>query len=118
MNKAFCQTLDLLTRLCNDSIQYTVTRISPKYVGVDRLSSPKNIISVEIGDEDMKLLKSIKRDEWITALHDTKKDWAANLLLYTLYEKDATTFIIIKTREKWVNTYKEEDIKFWEKILK
>jgi len=118
INEATCQVDDRLSRLSNDSIKYDIVRVSPKFIGINKVTAPQTLVGVNIKEDELTLLKKVKRHDWLTALNDPKRDWAANLVLYALYKKDATIFTVRKNREDWVGTAKSKDIDFWKKKLK
>ncbi len=52
-------------------------------------------------------------------LNDSKTDWAANIILYSLYKRSAGVFrAAIKSREMWIDGYREKDIAYWQSFLK
>ena len=112
---AICQSDKLFAHLSNDSVRLKILRVSPNFIDNGKVSTPKNLIKVTITSVDSKGLKKMKRSDWIKALNDPQTDWAANLLLYDMYRKDATTFIVTKKREEWVISNKESDIEYWKK---
>jgi hypothetical protein len=62
----------------------------------------------------------LKRDSifWINHLTNEKQDWATNLVLYYLYQKDATGLAyLFDSRSKWLK-FKNDDISYWKKIFK
>lgn len=50
-------------------------------------------------------------------LADTTKDWYANVLLYQLTNKDASSLIVVDTRNKWIEMSKDEDLNCWRSYL-
>jgi len=53
---------------------------------------------------------------WLKHLCDENSDWASNLILYYLFDKDASKFIIYDRRKKWLKI-KKEDVEYWKKFL-
>lgn len=49
----------------------------------------------------------------LNMLQDGGTDWAANLVLYAKYKKDAQSFLIDETRKDWVLRKRSDDIDFW-----
>lgn len=49
-------------------------------------------------------------------LSDTTTDWAANLILYSKYHKDAIP-LMHSDRETWIRIHKEEDVAYWKQKL-
>ncbi len=118
INMAICQSDKLFAHLSNDSVKFKILRVSLNFIGNGKVTSPQNLIKVAITSVDSKLLQKMKRSDWIKALSDPQTDWAANLLLYDMYKKDATTFIVTKNREEWIVSNMESDIEYWKKKLK
>ena len=46
-------------------------------------------VMVELTDKEKGEAKKIHCKEWESLLNDVRRDWAANLILYYLYKKDA-----------------------------
>lgn len=53
-------------------------------------------------------------------LDDTNYDWAANLILYNIYDIDAHLFYTfdVKTREDWLGYFQDKDIAMWHDFFK
>jgi len=117
-NKVMCQVSTSSAHLNNDSIKFEIYRTSSKFVGTGKIIPSKTIIKVVITDTMRKEIKKWRYSDWIKLLSATQTDWAANLMLYDIYEKDATVFKVIKTRDDWEGSYKKKDIDFWKKRLK
>lgn len=112
------QSNKIFLRLNNSSIKFQVYRASLYVIGENKVTDPKFLITVTKKGSDAKTLKAISREDWLAALNNPKCDWAANLLLYEMYKKDATIFEVVKAREQWLNGYKQTDVEFWQKELK
>jgi hypothetical protein len=103
----------------NDSIQYTLAYVGSQLLDNNQLIPSKWIIVVGIRSKQEKIVKAMKRDEWIRLLSDSNTDWAANLILYALYRKDAVLYnSVIKSRKDWVNLDRDKDVTYWKKILR
>ena len=103
----------------NDSMKFSYRFISPSILDKDYVPS-QYIIRVKISGEQRNMVKDFKREYWIRLLNDKATDWAANLILYDLYRKDATILegTNLKSRSDWVLQFKKDDITYWEKCLK
>jgi len=112
------QTNKIFLRLNNNSIKFQVYRASLYVIGENKVTDPKFLIVVTKKTSDVKKLKEISREDWLAALNNPKYDWAANLLLYEMYKKDATAFEVVKTREQWLDGHKKTDVEFWQNELK
>jgi hypothetical protein len=72
-------------------------------------------VLVVLSNNERKLVKKIKYDEWNLLLNSEKSDWAANLVLYNLFDKDAFLLARNPSRNLWVKYLKKDDIEFWHK---
>lgn len=63
-------------------------------------------------------IKTLTTDQWIYLLNKPESDWAANLILYQLYEREAILFsYIIRRREDWIGYRRDGDIAYWKAFL-
>jgi hypothetical protein len=51
--------------------------------------------------------------DWMALLNDKKSDWAANLVLYSIYKRNALILSRNNSRELWVKSLKKDDLRFW-----
>ena len=51
-------------------------------------------------------------------LNDKKTDFAANLLLYQLYEREAIVLLHYNNAPEWRQAMKENDLHYWQQTLK
>jgi hypothetical protein len=105
----------LISRLDNSTINYELHLISAEK-NKDVYILPKGFISIK----SLNLKKMIRRfghqkviDRLITCLGDSSKDWSANLILYSITQKNAYSLIYIKNREDWVHAQKSYDSIYW-----
>jgi len=75
-------------------------------------------VRVDISKRNLELVKKIGYKKWMELLSSDKSDWAANLILYYIYNKDASLLARRNTRELWIRFLKEDDVDFWKKALK
>ena len=110
--KSFSQ-IDTTNLFNNDSIKYTIVKVSEK--GNSSLVKVSfHYIKIDISKELKKYLFKLDDGFWLKHLSNETSDWATNLLLYYLYRRDAIVFLRIYTdREKWLRR-KNEDIAYWE----
>jgi hypothetical protein len=77
------------------------------------------MIQVELSETGKRQLKTLPKTVWITWLQNKSTDWAANLILYDLYQKDAFLYwSLIKKRSAWILAVKEDDLTHWSNTLK
>jgi hypothetical protein len=56
-------------------------------------------------------------DFWESKLQDTTSDWATNIVLYYLYEKDAFLYAFIFTDRNKFLAKKNDEINFWKDFI-
>jgi hypothetical protein len=74
-------------------------------------------IIVDLTNDEKSKIKKIDCEGWISLLENKKSDWAANLILYDIFDRDAHLLSRRNSRKLWVKFSKEEDIDFWKKKL-
>jgi hypothetical protein len=105
--------------ISNNSIRFEILRQGLEMIDTNTITPTKYFIKVDLTKKQRRLLKSFSREDWIRLLNDSKSDWAANLVLYDTYEKDAILFnTVLKTRNEWEISAKEKDINYWSGFLK
>lgn len=68
--------------------------------------------------EDKEKLKKLSVEEWRTLLEHEETDWAANILLHYIFDKDVEwIYISVTTRDKWILFLKNEEITYWSAFL-
>ena len=75
-------------------------------------------VVVSLREEEENIVKKINREEWIFLLQQNTSDWAANLILYGLYDKDAFILSRNNSKELWKQYLKLDDVKYWDRIIK
>jgi hypothetical protein len=118
INVAIGQGGNMFAGVTDDSVKFEICRVGPNFIGSGKISRPQILIKVTSGKIDSKLLKKLKRSDWLKGLSDPRTDWAVNLLLYHIYEKDATSFLVIKSRAQWIRNNRASDIRYWTGRLK
>lgn len=64
--------------------------------------------------EKIKAFDLLDCNQIMFLLKNKRTDWNTNLILYQIYNKDASLFINMKSRKDWIKFSKFEDIVFWE----
>lgn len=107
------------TFIHNDSITFAVLRKSSEFVDNKGYEPISYKLRVKITREQREICKQISNDEWLGLLQDENTDWAANLILYDLFEKDALTYLkTYKNRTVWIQLgQRDADIKYWKNRL-
>jgi hypothetical protein len=116
INILFGQIKFKLNDLSKDSIEYVILLKSSK--GSDGLlKNDGNFIGIRFDTTEINYLKSLNYTEWIKLLKSNYSDWATNLILYCLFDREATIFTYGINREDWVKEKKNEDIEYWKAFL-
>ena len=75
-------------------------------------------VRVKLTPKQESLIVRMKRGEWLSLLNDETTDYAANILLYYIYKRDAIVLLYNRSIKDWRDGMKEDDILYWEKRLK
>jgi hypothetical protein len=75
-------------------------------------------ISTNITTEQLGIANKLTYSDWLNMLNSSKSDWAANLILYQIFDKDAVSFFSFNNRSKWIKYFKGQDIEYWNQKLK
>lgn len=105
-----------LSFIDNKKINYSIVLMA-----CDTCVPIKNIgyrVVVTLTKKEKETINKIDKATWLKLLNDSSKDFATNLILYDLYNKDAFIFSINDRQDEWKKYSKKEDLKFWEKELK
>lgn len=103
----------------NDSIRFGVGLVRSEMQPNGTYSDPKFVVNIKLDEKKRKQIKLISKENWLTLLLNNNTDWAANLLLYYLYSKNAIKFTnTIKSKEKWKELGQQsQDIEYWTNFL-
>ena len=102
----------------NDEIEFTVLMTMPDFEHGTFISDYL-IQLVSLNIENQQVAKKWNKRQWMTLLKNKQTDWAANIVLYSLYKKRAWAFWhVVRNRAQWSATIKDEDIKYWRIFLK
>lgn len=73
-------------------------------------------VVVNLTDKDIEIAEKLSASCWLLLLENDKTDWAANIVLYSLYNKEA---LLLSRNEivDWKRFFKKEEIEYWEKFL-
>ena len=75
-------------------------------------------VQISLSAKEDSIIKHISKRQWLSMLNDKKTDFAANLLLYQLYEREAIMFLQIKDASDWRLAMKDDDLYYWRRTLK
>ncbi|MEP6844619.1 MAG: hypothetical protein ABI861_01385 [Panacibacter sp.] len=98
----------------NDSIKYNLTLVTAGVYNRDQAMA--YYVSIILPKDFAKFLKTQNVAFWSKRIMDDKSDWATNLILYYLNQKDASLLMIYDSREKWLQI-KDNEIDSWKQFL-
>jgi len=106
---------DDVSFIANNKIKYSIVLLS-----CDTCVPITNVgfrVRVILTNKEEKIVKQIDDRAWMLLLKNDKTDWAANLILYELCDRDAILFSQCKSRKRWIGFLKGQDMDFWKKHL-
>lgn len=75
-------------------------------------------VRVYLSSKQDSVIRNMSKVQWMLKLHDCDTDFAANILLYYLYDRDAFVLLYNSEIQDWRRAMKEDDIHYWEKVVK
>ena len=75
-------------------------------------------VCIKLSNKEDSIIKTIKRETWLSLLQDSTTDYATNALLYSLYERDAIVLLYHRDINDWRLSMKESDLIYWKKHIK
>lgn len=75
-------------------------------------------VLISLSAKEDSIIKHISKRQWLSMLNDKKTDFAANLLLYRLYEREAIVLLHYNNAPEWRQAMKENDLHYWQQTLK
>jgi len=107
-------TVDLAF-ISNEKIKYSI--VLKSCVTCVPISNIGYRVRVHLSKEEEVKVRNITSETWKVLLNNSNSDWAANLILYSIYDKDAFLLENYNDREFWFKYFKKEDLDFWNKKL-
>lgn len=103
--------------LNNDSIQYDILMKTPDARTMKTDPIIHRYVIVKMSKQVRQFFIRENVNFWMPYLTDDRSDWAANLILYCIYKKDAEQLEYLYTdRRKWLRV-KPSDINYWREYL-
>jgi len=99
----------------NSTIKYDIV-----LAACDTCAPIRNIgfrVILQLHKNQYKAIQNINAKEWLRLLNQKSTDFAANIILYSIYDKDATVITAFATPEKWRRALKDDDLKYWQSVL-
>ena len=75
-------------------------------------------VRINLSNKEDSIIKTIKRETWLSLLQDSTTDYATNALLYGLYDREAIVLLCHRDINDWRLSMKESDLIFWKKHIK
>lgn len=75
-------------------------------------------VRVKLSADEDSLIRTIKKEQWLQLLQNSATDYAANALLYSLYNRNAIVLLCHRDIEDWRMSMKEDDINYWKGNLR
>ena len=75
-------------------------------------------VVINLSQEEEDIVKKIDYQDWMSLLSNEQSDWAANLILYYIFDRDSKLLSRVKSRKEWKKYKKKEDLEFWKLHLK
>ena len=74
-------------------------------------------VRVKLSADEDSLIRTIKKEQWLQLLQNSATDYAANALLYSLYNRDAIVLFYHRNIDDWLMDMKDVYIKYWKNNL-
>ena len=102
----------------NDSVDYLIEYVSIELdEEEDNVITPsKYVVVIDLTETQKEGIKKLSYKDWERLLTDINTDFVSNLLLYSLFERDATLLDGLN-RDEWLKCCKSDDIHYWLKFL-
>ena len=113
--EANCRAQSKWTFISNETLKHSIGLVACDSCVPIRNKGYRVI--VHLTAEERQEIKSIDCREWMSLLNDTTSDYAANLILYSIYDKDAHLLSRRDSREIWIKYSKVDDLAFRRKKL-
>ncbi len=88
-----------------------------KWTANNSITPVMYLIDVKIPARFKNKFKQLDKDKLLKLLINEDTDWTTNLLLYDIFEKDAT-FLWEINRNEWTLEGKAKDIDYWQSVLR
>jgi hypothetical protein len=96
----------------NDSVKYQII-IKTKDLNSTENKNGVYFVKMNLNKTLKDSLKCKRFDFWMVKFNNENQDWAATLVLYYLYRRDAPSIVLVeRNREKWL-TIKDNEIREW-----
>lgn len=108
-------TMDL-SFIDNKRTKYSIVMMACRTCAPIRNLGPR--VVVKLTPEEQDKIKNISAETWLKLLNSNSTDFSANLMLYSIYSKDAFMLSQNNSEELWHKYLKKEDVEFWNSEFK
>ncbi len=118
-NTNSCKSLEkeISSWINNENFDYSIVRASDFKDGVAQYIGHR--VMLTLSDKQIDIFKNIDNKTWLKLMNNLNTDFAANLILYYLYEKDPIAIIVVDGDIKlWRAIAKKDDLTYWREHLK
>lgn len=98
----------------NKTLSYKIIKTPVTLLDSNKTQFPQTFIQLSLTKDEESEMHKLTSKDWRMLLSNNKSDWAANICLYHIFNKDASNFDIFKTEQEWRKFYKKDDVLFWE----
>lgn len=111
------QTNNVNKYMNNDSIKFDLLMTMPDFENGVYYSDYALVVN-NLDSAGKAIVQSFSKDQWMAFLKNNKSDWAANIILYSIYKKSAGIFrVAVKSRDSWIENSREADLVYWQSFL-
>ena len=105
----------------NKSIEYGFFRMLNTTVAPFVHYAGLSVHVLLLTEEQDEIVRKLDKQTWLNLLNSPNSDFAANLILYDIYNKDGTGLSVLEEEDSsdvlWRKYYKAEDLDYWGKYL-
>lgn len=111
VGKGQCDSIGIQA-FTNDSITFSLV-YSGGGIYAKNGRMPGYYVDLKMSNDCREILLSKDGAFWMGKLQDSSSDWAANLILYYLFGRDASILLVAKDRTHWLR-FKSKEMEYWE----
>jgi len=113
--------VDMNNVLYRDDLKFEVRKYHNTPTNKNTITS-EYLIKVELNEIDSVCVSQIENEDWLVFLRNESSSWNANLILYSIYERDAMWYFYtpktVNLKDIWFENKRSSDIDDWESFLK
>ena len=74
-------------------------------------------VIIRLSEKEEGTVRRVTNKTWLKLLKNPKTDWAANLMLYYVFRRNAILYYPKMTMKEWFLYLREDDLKYWKNKL-